>query len=461
MQKALFIGHTFHQKTKSSAFLLDLLREQYDITEYYMNPYETYEYSGFKRFSGMSFDVLVVWQIMPDISKLRKKLTWKHSIFFPMYDQYVAMKGLASSLWNEYRDFMVICFSKTMQQELADNGFDTRYIQYFPAPFDVKDWGNEQSVFFWQRLSFLNLDTLADAAKALSIQKIHLHHALDPGHEAQPLSSLCDKTAAFLKGISFTDTSWFDDKSELAAKMEESALYMAPRPYEGIGMSFLEAMALGRCVVAPDTATMNEYITDGVNGLLYPWHPDSPSHCGASVKSPGTSIRDLQKNAYRSVAEGHARWNAEKRNILEWIKQEARPNKEKQAWCALIHAWKKCPLNVLPKETIEKVRFYKPELSYTLRCMVRGQFKELYHFLLIHLNSRFMRTWYHLMNEDVAASGLPAAAHYLHQGWKEYRDPSPLFSTAHYLQNNPDVGDLDMCPLLHWKLIGRKEKRSL
>jgi hypothetical protein len=34
-------------------------------------------------------------------------------------------------------------------------------------------------------------------------------------------------------------------------------------------MAFLEAMAMGKCVVAHNDATMNEYIKDGVNGILF------------------------------------------------------------------------------------------------------------------------------------------------------------------------------------------------
>ena len=62
---------------------------------------------------------------------------------------------------------------------------------------------------------------------------------------------------------------WYDTREEMIKDMEKSAVYIAPRLYEGIGMSFLEAMAHGRCVIAPDNPTMNEYITDKVTGYLY------------------------------------------------------------------------------------------------------------------------------------------------------------------------------------------------
>lgn len=45
--------------------------------------------------------------------------------------------------------------------------------------------------------------------------------------------------------------------------INEKAIFIAPRDYEGIGLSFLEAMAMGKAVVGVNNPTMNEYIADG------------------------------------------------------------------------------------------------------------------------------------------------------------------------------------------------------
>ena len=339
MQKLLFIGHTYHLKTKSSVFLLDMLKEHYEVSELYMDPDKPDGYSEFGKFSGITFDILVIWQIIPKISKLKKSLHWRRGVFFPMYDQYQVMGGLKSDIWKRFRKFLVICFSKTMERDLAENGFDTRYIQFFPEPAEVENWGDSNSLFFWQRLSFLNLSTLAKATKPLDIHHIHIQKSPDPGHEILPLSAYDEKTQTALSCITFSESAWFEKKSDLGHKMEESAFYMAPRHAEGIGMSFLEAMAHGRCVIAPDTATMNEYITDGVNGLLYPWKFDEPSHCGASIKLPTISIADIQRNAYQTIADGHSRWEMEKENILVWLQEDACPDVVKLMRCALAYRW--------------------------------------------------------------------------------------------------------------------------
>ena len=54
---------------------------------------------------------------------------------------------------------------------------------------------------------------------------------------------------------------------------------------------------------------------------------------------------------------------------------------------------------------------------------------------------------------------LDAAKHYLTIGWKENKNPSPYFSTAEYLEKNPDVATENLNPLLHFEKFGFKEGR--
>ena len=56
---------------------------------------------------------------------------------------------------------------------------------------------------------------------------------------------------------------------------------------------------------------------------------------------------------------------------------------------------------------------------------------------------------------------LDAATHYLNIGWRENKNPSPFFSTADYLEQNPDVEIAGINPLLHFEKYGMKEGRFL
>ncbi len=64
----------------------------------------------------------------------------------------------------------------------------------------------------------------------------------------------------------FPVSSWFRDAGEYLDMLAAANVFFAPRRAEGIGMSFLEAMAMGLCVVAPRGPTMSEYIENGRNG---------------------------------------------------------------------------------------------------------------------------------------------------------------------------------------------------
>jgi 1,2-diacylglycerol 3-alpha-glucosyltransferase len=55
---------------------------------------------------------------------------------------------------------------------------------------------------------------------------------------------------------------------------------MAPARWEGLGLHLYEAIAFGQPIVCNDDAPMNELVTDGVNGILVPSHPDGLANSG-------------------------------------------------------------------------------------------------------------------------------------------------------------------------------------
>lgn len=67
--------------------------------------------------------------------------------------------------------------------------------------------------------------------------------------------------------------------------------------------------------------------------------------------------------------------------------------------------------------------------------------------------------WYHRRHPDVAARGTTPAADYAERGWKNGRDPSPVFSASWYLDAHPDVAEAGLEPLAHYVAIGRHEGR--
>jgi hypothetical protein len=79
---------------------------------------------------------------------------------------------------------------------------------------------------------------------------------------------------------------------------------------------------------------------------------------------------------------------------------------------------------------------------------------------LLASSSFFDAEWYLARYPDVAASGVDPVRHYLEFGWREGRNPSPLFSTKGYLKANKDVAEQDINPLFHYLEYGQVEGRT-
>ncbi len=332
----LFIGHTYHLKTKSSDFIQQILSKKYDLTHFYFDPQQD-DASVYKELTGKVFDVIVLWQIMPSINTLKKYIRFDKGVFFPMYDYYISQGGIFSPLWAEYTQIQTICFSKKIYNDLINVGFSAQYIQYFPKPLPTKNMGQSDSVFFWQRTNEINIQTVETILKNTHLNHIHFHKALDPGHQFVQSSHRLQQKITY--------SSWYNKKEDMLVDVQKSALYIAPRIYEGIGMSFLEAMALGRCVIAHNDATMNEYIEHGKTGFLY------------DVKEPRPldihHIRQIQKNTLKYIRDGYKQWEKEKKNILVWMEEELNVDLAK-----IKHHVSRLPKKIKPVQKMDKYRIY-------------------------------------------------------------------------------------------------------
>src|SRR5262249_29589600 len=71
----------------------------------------------------------------------------------------------------------------------------------------------------------------------------------------------------------------------------------------------------------------------------------------------------------------------------------------------------------------------------------------------------FDAKWYRTAYPDVRAAVDPLR-HYATRGWREGRDPNPLFSTSWYLTTYPDIAAAGANPLLHYVEHGVAEGRD-
>lgn len=53
------------------------------------------------------------------------------------------------------------------------------------------------------------------------------------------------------------------------------------------------------------------------------------------------------------------------------------------------------------------------------------------------------------------------ALHYLAYGWKMGYNPSEYFDIDEYLEDNPEVKDANLCPLVHWEIYGLTRRSKI
>jgi hypothetical protein len=178
-------------------------------------------------------------------------------LVFPMND---LTRTTPDAYLASLREVEWISFSRNLHQRLSGLGLPSRYLQYAPDPskFPQVSWEKGARAYFWERVpAELDDRAVRQTLKALGVESLEVRRLEDE------LFSSGKKTVK-----ERAERSW-QGRGEYLRSLAGFNVYVAPRRHEGIGMAFLEAMAMGMCVVAENQPTANEYILSGRNGILY------------------------------------------------------------------------------------------------------------------------------------------------------------------------------------------------
>ncbi len=307
MKKLLYIGHTFHRTTRSNEFFLKLLKGSYEVTTLFVDPDVSSRKWDCSKIAGKDFDVVVIWQILFPIRLLRSLVSFRTGICIPMMDGYA--RGPARwyrPRWAGYAKFRFVSFCRQMHEDLVAHGYDSRYVKYYPE-IDVGDGASRipDSGFFWYRRPPVTAEVVKSLCDKLGIRHLHLHDKADPN--CPPCNIGC------LDEIIAAHTTWFDDQAQMKDCVRRCIYYFAPREYEGIGMGFLEAMAMGCIVVAPNRPTMSEYIEDGKTGFLY--DVDTPD----SFAPVHIDVVKMRNDIIASIEKGQWEWRQEAQELISLL----------------------------------------------------------------------------------------------------------------------------------------------
>ena len=300
-KKIVYIGHSYHAKTKSTRFLIDFLKKHFDVTEILDESWQGKPYPDLS-FVDENYLGIIMFQNIPS-PQIVNSLKNQNIIFFPMYDGH---GNSPFEFWNQYRNLKIINFSKTLHNKLKKWGFDSIYLQYFPKPSKQKV-NKENKIFLWQRTDKIDINLVEKLIGNLKT-KIHIHKAIDPKFKfTQP-------TKKQEKKFKITYSSWFPSRKEMTEVLSSCNIYIAPRELEGIGLSFLEAMAMGKVIIASNNPTMNEYIIHNQNGYLYDIINPQPIDF--------YNFENIKKVTLKFVKNGNFYWENNKKNIIELIKKQ-------------------------------------------------------------------------------------------------------------------------------------------
>jgi glycosyltransferase involved in cell wall biosynthesis len=175
-----------------------------------------------------------------------------------------------SQYWwkNLPKNFNIIAYSKIISRLAHNAGLKTLDIRFFINPEKISpiDWNNQNTLMYWNRTGLVNIDFLDRMVNELKVQRIIFGKYPDPNPYIPIEYSLPSKIGSAIVEILPN----FLPHKEYLDYLNRANLFLAPRNREGVGLSFLEAMAQGTTIFAYDAPTMNEYIQHKQNGILLP-----------------------------------------------------------------------------------------------------------------------------------------------------------------------------------------------
>jgi hypothetical protein len=314
-----YVGHKFHKKTRSISFFLDILRSVGTVEEFYSAPdeHDCSDDDLIKQLASSNFDCYVFLQT-EYIAERLLPLGLGRFVIVPMYD---GAAGRPAEFWRQFADAQFISFSRVHHEELQRCGCKTAYFQYFPVPGPSQsyDFATPLTAFFWERRPSHEptLQRVVKLCNELGISSLHLHAAPDLG---QKLGQRLSRPETFvMDNVRVTTSRWFDDRCQMDRVAERAHVFFAPRSLEGIGMSFLEAMARGQIVVAPDNPTMNEYIRHQTSGILY-----DLSGLEVDCQLTPESMNRMSRAALRRTAVGYDQWKLDQDRLKSLVVNDGR-----------------------------------------------------------------------------------------------------------------------------------------
>jgi glycosyltransferase involved in cell wall biosynthesis len=348
--KIALLTHSHHRVTKSADFLVTILLKLGSVTTYFDESWDGRRADWVATFESQTFDCIVILQAHECFQYINAD--HPNIVFVPMYD---AMIWHGAFYWRDiFNCAKVLCFSSALHQEVVIRNQTSAYFQYYPDPAQYPKVLNYSAPrgYYWRRRNEIGCPVIQALTKGFAFEQFTLHDVPDPG------CSIADEVRGpWVTSARYTVTGWHASEKDNLEHLSKHNIYFAPRIREGIGFGFLKAMSMGFCVVAPNTATHNEYIAQGCTGVLYP--PDKPE--AVDLQRHG----EMGLRARDSMERGRRRWEARSEEILEFL---AVPTNALQSRHFKVDSWIESPHRLVPEAgSVEDARF--PSVAVVTVCL--------------------------------------------------------------------------------------------
>ena len=294
-KRILLVDHVCHKTTKSFDFFAALLRRSFEVEIFY---YERHYRVRIPKDKLAWADVIVYLEFLP--SRFRIAEPGKHCVFVPMYDN----EWGSEWQWRRIADsgMAVVSFCGRITEHARKCGvkdlLDVRFaLPPSPAP------GNPRVAVLWDR-GQVGINQVRKLFAPSDLDKLIVLRRPGGGKAPEPIPD--EVREAY--HVELHEGDYLPDE-EYRTLLADPGVYIAPRFTEGIGMSFLEALAAGKIVVAHKDATMDEAVEDGVNGRLVDMRNS------ARVTLPATDPATRLDKA----EERFARWKKDEERILAFF----------------------------------------------------------------------------------------------------------------------------------------------
>jgi glycosyltransferase involved in cell wall biosynthesis len=256
-KRLAFIDHNFHQKSRSADFLRDVLKDYFIIDNFWWSLKDEYKLISLVK----DYDNFFFFQsLLPldDMLLLRNK----NVMWAPMYDN-LSQKN---NYWKKinYLGIKILSFSSPVKKLVTKYNCNHLILKYAFKDIKLKIIPKKKiSIFFWYRNNIKFYDWIKNFNSKI-IRSVIFFNCPDPGKKHDEIKSE-DIKKYNIKVIKKS----FLPKKEYLNLIKKCEVFVSPRKQEGIGMSFLEAMSMGKYIVSNNDATMSDYITNNKIGHLF------------------------------------------------------------------------------------------------------------------------------------------------------------------------------------------------